>query len=92
MSETTAIVGSTRWRATLTYVVLLGLSLPIGTLWDEVVGHGLIGVLVGGRIEHLEILGMDLWPKLAWGGWPGHYGSIEVTGISTHAGLRRGPG
>ncbi len=72
----------------LTYVVLLGLSLAVGTLWHELVGHGLTGVAAGGRIVRLHVLGVDLWPQLRWDGWSGGYGSIRVTGIPTQTGKK----
>ena len=75
-----------RLTALVTYALLLALCLPIGTLWHEVVGHGLVGTLAGGRITHVEVLGLDLWPQPRWIGWQGHYGWCDVEGIAGQTG------
>ncbi len=68
----------------LMYVILLAMSLAVGTLWHEGVGHGLTGVLAGGRIESMKVLGVDLWPTVGWSGFVDkRYGSIQITGIPT---------
>src|SRR5262245_28528578 len=60
--------------------------LVIGTLWHEVAGHGLAGILAGGRIEHVHVLGMRFGPSITWEGWKGQYGNCEVTGITSERG------
>jgi len=58
----------------------------VGTLWHEVVGHGLVGTLAGGRITYIEVLGFELWPQPRWTGWQGHYGWCDVDGIADQTG------
>jgi len=65
--------------------VMIGLY-PLGVLCHELVGHGLTGVAFGGRIERVEILGLDVWPRLHWAGWQGHYGNCEVRDVASPAG------
>jgi hypothetical protein len=67
----------------------LGLSLlfyPFGVLCHEVVGHGLVGVLAGGRISEVEILTIRVWPQVQFLGWSGRYGACEVVDITTPTG------
>lgn len=66
--------------------LLLFATLLAGTAWHEVVGHGLTGVLCGGRITHVDILGVQVWPRLRWTGWPTAYGHCLVRGIPTSTG------
>ncbi len=75
-----------RWTSVAGFLVLLAVSQPIGTVWHEVVGHGLTGVLAGGRITRVEVWGLQLWPTLKWGGFQGHYGECVVEGIPTARG------
>lgn len=73
-------------RSTIAYIVLMLALYPLGVICHEVLGHGLTGALVGGRVVRVEILGLDIWPRLQWKGWQGHYGYCDVRGISTRAG------
>lgn len=72
-----AIVAGRLGRA----AVLLALCQIVGTAWHEVVGHGLTGVLCGGRIESVVILGVQAYPALRWEGWIGEYGNCGVDGV-----------
>ncbi|HUU84027.1 MAG TPA: hypothetical protein VM243_11040 [Phycisphaerae bacterium] len=60
---------------------ILLVALILGTACHEVLGHGLTGVLVGGRIGYVEILGVQVWPELGWHGWPDTYGLCAVTDV-----------
>jgi hypothetical protein len=62
---------------------LLLLSWLIGTLWHEVIGHGLVGVLAGGRISYVKIFAVELWPEVRWTGFEVAYGQCQVDGIPT---------
>ncbi len=62
-------------------VLLLALCQIVGTAWHEVVGHGLTGVLCGGRIESVVVLGVRAYPSLRWEGWTGQYGNCGVDGV-----------
>ncbi|MCP4593106.1 MAG: hypothetical protein GY842_20415 [bacterium] len=73
-------------RAIPTYILLLALGLAVGTAWHEVVGHGLISVICGGRITGVEVLGIQLWPEPAWTGWPQRYGYCSIADIPTSTG------
>ena len=46
-------------RAVQVAVALL-LLLALGTACHEMIGHGLTGVLLGGRITYVEVLGLEL--------------------------------
>jgi hypothetical protein len=67
-------------------VGLLLLSWLIGTCWHEVVGHGLVGVLAGGRISYVKIFAVELWPEVRWTGFEMAYGQCQVDGIPTVGG------
>jgi hypothetical protein len=69
-----------------TIPLFLVMSLPPGILWHELVGHGLTGVFLGGRITHVEILGVVLYPDLSWNGWDGSYGKATVYGVTSTTG------
>ncbi len=71
-------------RAVQATVALL-LLLALGTACHEMIGHGLTGVLLGGRITFVEVLGLELWPEFGWGGWPGAYGHCGVADVPTPA-------
>ncbi|HVP12294.1 MAG TPA: hypothetical protein VMV94_14040 [Phycisphaerae bacterium] len=67
-------------------VGLLLATFVVGTLWHELVGHGLVGTLAGGRITHVRILGLDLWPEVRWCGLEMAYGRCQVDDIPTSTG------
>ncbi|MEK6643472.1 MAG: hypothetical protein AABZ08_06140 [Planctomycetota bacterium] len=64
------------------FLALLVVLYPLGVICHEVIGHGGVGILAGGRVIQVEILGLDIWPHLAWRGWKGHYGECHVDGIT----------
>lgn len=70
--------------------LLFGLVLchAVGTAWHEVVGHGLTGVACGGRIERVEVLTVQWYPRVEFVGWDGAYGRCRVEGIQTGRGRR----
>jgi hypothetical protein len=51
--------------------------LPVGTLWHELIGHGLVGIAAGGHLGSITVLGVDLWPPIQWSGLNG-YGACEI--------------
>ena len=65
---------------------LLLVTFIVGTVWHEVVGHGLVGVIAGGRIGFVRILGLDVWPEVRWAGWDGSYGRCQVDDVPTPTG------
>lgn len=65
-------------------LILLILSHPLGTLCHEF-AHGLAAVACGGKIERLEIYGLQLWPRIRWNGWSGSYGECESSRVTTPA-------
>ena len=73
-------------RIALKYLGLAILFFPFGVLCHELIGHGLAGVLAGGRITEIEILGFRAWPDLQFLGWSGRYGACEVVGITSPTG------
>ena len=73
-------------KIALKYLALALLFYPLGVLCHELVGHGLVGVLMGGRIAEVEILAFRMWPEVQFLGWSGRYGACEVVGISSPTG------
>lgn len=71
-----------RRRLILPLVIAGVLCLPAGTLCHEIIGHGLTGVVLGGRITYVEVLGLRLWPKPGLVGWPAAYGYCGVDGLT----------
>lgn len=57
---------------------ILTFSLVVGTICHEAIGHGLVGVLVGARVEQIVVLGVQLWPTPAWVGFHGFYGICDL--------------
>lgn len=68
-------------KIALKYLGLALLFYPLGVICHELVGHGLVGIVMGGRITAVEILGFRVWPALQFLGWSGRYGACEVIGI-----------
>lgn len=73
-------------RAVVKWVLLLSLCHATGTAWHEVMGHGLVGVICGGKIQSVEVFTIQLYPKLASMGWDWYFGQCGVMGIGTEAG------
>jgi hypothetical protein len=69
-------------RRMLPLVVAGVLCLPAGTLCHEIIGHGLTGVALGGRITYVEVLGLRLWPEPGLVGWPAAYGYCGVEDLT----------
>jgi hypothetical protein len=61
---------SARWlfQVVVSCVLIFILAVPMMIAWHEVAGHGLIGLLAGGKVARLQVLGLQLWPELAWTG------------------------
>lgn len=68
-------------RRTLSILALLATCLVVGTLWHEVMGHGVAALACGGRIAEVELLGVRIYPRLHWLGWPQRYGACETAGV-----------
>lgn len=67
-------------------LIAIFLCIPLGIVWHELVGHGLGGVLLGGRIRRVDILWLELWPRVSLHGWAGYLAQCHVDGIRTHRG------
>jgi hypothetical protein len=72
-----------RLRQALWIIGLAAASLIVGTVWHEVVGHGLTAVAGGGRIERVEILGAEVYPQIRWLAWKGQYGFCDTAGVTS---------
>lgn len=70
---------------TLAYAAAL-LVAPMGVLWHELAGHGLVGVLCGGHLDRLQVLGLQLLPRFEWTGLGEGLGACDVGGIPTRWG------
>jgi len=66
-------------------VIAVLFSLPIP--WHEIAGHGLVGVLCGGRITRFELFGWQLFPKIKWAGTSEGLGVCDHTGIVSQWGV-----
>ena len=73
-------------RSILLFVLLTLALYPLGVICHEIIGHGLVGVLAGGKMIRAEILGLEIWPRPRWIGWQGHYGNCDLDGIPTRTG------
>lgn len=71
---------TSKMRLSLTYVVCFAICFVLNMLWHELIGHGLVGLLAGGHITHLDLLGIRLLPEFGWSGIPG---SIHIEDIAT---------
>jgi hypothetical protein len=54
-----------------------------GTTCHEVIGHGALGLVQGGRIEYVRVLGVQLYPSPGWVGTGGVFGSCSVVGLES---------
>jgi hypothetical protein len=50
--------------------------------WHEVMGHGLVGVLCGGRVTKFQLLGWQFLPEFKW------TGTAEGLGVCDHIGIQ----
>lgn len=77
-----------RWGArriisrVLVLVLLIAGNIFLGTACHEIVGHGLVGVACGGRIDQIIVTGVQLWPRLEWIGPQGAFGWCDVEGVT----------
>ena len=58
---------------------------PSGVAWHEIVGHGLAGVLCGGRVDRVQFWGLQFVPTLAWTGLGEGLGAADVSGLKNTA-------
>ena len=73
------------WRLSLRVLKHLGIILilfALGTLWHEA-GHGLAAILFGARVVRVNVLGLQLYPSLAWDFQTGYFGRIWWRGQMT---------
>lgn len=59
----------------------IGGSIAFGTACHEVIGHGALGVALGGRIAYVEVLGVKFDPSPSWVGTGGRFGRCSVPGL-----------
>jgi len=69
------------WRV-LGHAGVVGGLFVLGTLAHEI-GHGLAATLFGARLVRLNVLGVQLYPALAWDFQPGYFGRIWWQGQLT---------
>ena len=67
----------------LIYFVCFVICFALNVVWHELIGHGLVGILAGGHITHLDLFGVRLLPKF---GWSGVLGGCHVEDIPTPMG------
>lgn len=62
-------------------VMAVTFALPIP--WHEIAGHGLVGVLCGGRVTRFQLFGWQFFPEFKWTGTREGLGVCDHTGIVT---------
>lgn len=62
-------------------LVGVGGGIVFGTVCHEVIGHGAVGVALGGRIAYLMVLGVQIYPDLGWEGTGGMFGFCSVVDL-----------
>jgi hypothetical protein len=67
----------------LIYITVFFISLICGVLCHEVIGHGLVAVLAGGRIAMVQIFGIQVWPQIHWGGLHQYLAACDIENIAT---------
>lgn len=80
------VIGPSGRQRALAGVIAALLCLPAATACHEVIGHGLTGVLAGGRIVSVDILFLQVWPRVRIHPWEGRYGQCSVEGIPSQTG------
>ncbi|MFZ0963145.1 MAG: hypothetical protein WAO35_19955 [Terriglobia bacterium] len=68
----------------LKHVTVIAVLFAIPIPWHEIMGHGLVGVLCGGRVTKFELFGWQLFPQLKWAGTSEGLGICDHTGIVSH--------
>ena len=69
-----------KMRLGLIYVICFAICFALGVLWHELIGHGLVGIMLGGHITDLDLLGVRFLPEFGWSGIPGR---IHIEDIAT---------
>jgi hypothetical protein len=65
----------------LKHLVVIAVTFALPIPWHEIAGHGLVGVLCGGRVTRFQLFGWQLFPKCKW------TGTSEGLGVCDHTGL-----
>ncbi len=68
-------MGNRNWiRPGLTWIICLAICCFLYGLWHELIGHGLVGVLLGGSIDSVHLFSFKVFPNFGFSGIPGGVG------------------
>lgn len=68
------------------FVVFAAVSLVVGTLVHEALGHGATAVLFGGRVDRIVLFNLQIYPSILSDPHPGFLGVCYTSGVATSAG------
>jgi hypothetical protein len=72
-----------RFVTALKHSVVMAVTFALPIPWHEIAGHGLVGVLCGGRVTRFQLFGWQLFPKFKWTGTREGLGECDHTGLVT---------
>ena len=72
----------TRVLIALRHLAIVAIISAFPIPWHEIVGHGLVGVLCGGRVTKFQLFGWQFLPEFKW------TGTAEGLGVCDHIGIR----
>jgi len=79
--KSTAVQTCAKVATALKHAAVIAVLFALPIPWHEIAGHGLVGVLCGGRITRFQLFGWQLFPKIKW------TGISEGLGFCDHAGI-----
>lgn len=65
----------------LRHAAVVGFLCPLPILWHEIAGHGVVGVLCGGKVTRFQLFGLQFVPDFRWTGTRGGLGICDHSGI-----------
>lgn len=74
------------YNKTIFYILIFPLFVILGGIAHELLGHGLVGLLVGGKLNLIYICGFEVTSDIRWVGWLGSFGGCDISEIPTQGG------
>jgi len=87
MRKSKAIRTLARFITALKHGAVIAVLFALPKPWHEIAGHGLVGVLCGGRITRFQLFGWQWFPKVRWTGVSEGLGVCDHTGIVSQWGV-----
>lgn len=72
----------TRVLIALRHLAIVAIISAFPIPWHEIMGHGLVGVLCGGRVTKFQLFGWQFLPEFKW------TGTAEGLGVCDHIGIQ----